>query len=131
MALEAHFRYACCLCAWSRKELEQLAKLWFKVRMRGQGLQASCSRALCLLGLEDGGWGATHPRTIMFEELDNFARQLTRMEDYARKLFAQDATRALLRLGVRTVIAAARILAHQEPLEILEDSVAAKWIILR
>jgi exonuclease III len=128
MALEAHFRYACCLCAWSRKELEQLAKLWFKVRNRGQGLQASCSRALCLLGQEDGGWGATHPRTIMFEELDNFARQLTRLPDYARRLFARDTTKALLRLGVRTVEAAARILAHQEPLEILESSVAARLI---
>ena len=48
------------------------------------------------------------------------------MPDYARKLYTRDATKALLRLGVRTVEAAARVLAHQEPLEILEHSVAAR-----
>ena len=57
-----------------------------------------------------------------------FARQLTRMPDYVRTLFSRDATRALLRLGVRTVEAAARVLAHQEPLEILEHSAAARLI---
>ena len=71
MAIESHFRYACCLCAWSRKELDQLAKLWFTVRIREQKMQASCSRALCLLRQHDGGWGVMHPRTIMFDQLDN------------------------------------------------------------
>ena len=102
--------------------------LWFTVRTRGQGLQTSCSRALCLIGQEDGGWGATYPRTIIFEELDNYARQLTRMPDYARTLYTRDATRALLRLGVRTVEAAARVLAHLKPLEILEYSVTARLL---